>query len=126
MGSGWGPTITIAQDPAQLTVEYAMYSRYDLQPPITLVYSLDGSETRNFLMIGRGSQLQSSRTAWDGQALKITTSSTFADPASGKTVETEVTQRLSLESATTLVVEVTRNGVLGGQPSTTRSVYRRN
>ena len=46
MGSAWGLTITIAQDPTQLTVESAVFTRYDLQPPLKFVYSLDGSETR--------------------------------------------------------------------------------
>ena len=36
MGSGWGSTITIAQDATRLSVEYAIFSRYDLQPPLTL------------------------------------------------------------------------------------------
>ena len=46
MGRGWGPAITIAQDSTWLTVESALFTRYDLQPPLKFVYSLDGSETR--------------------------------------------------------------------------------
>src|SRR5262245_55208650 len=47
MGSGWGATITIAQDTKRLSVEYAVFSRYDLQPPLTFTYPLDGSEGKN-------------------------------------------------------------------------------
>jgi hypothetical protein len=36
-----------------------------------------------------------------------------------------MTRRLSLEPSATLVVEATRDGVLGGPASTTRTVYRK-
>jgi hypothetical protein len=42
------------------------------------------------------------------------------------TFTTEVTQRLTLESPTTLVIEATRGAALGGQPTKTRTVYRKN
>ena len=67
-----------------------------------------------------------SRAAWDGQTLRITTRYPGVDPDSGKPFTTEVTHRLSLESPTTLVVEVTRGAALGGQPTTTRTVYKKN
>jgi hypothetical protein len=124
MGSGWGPTITIAQTAALLTVEYAFFGRGDLQPPLKFAYALDGSETKNSVMMGRGQQLQTSRTAWDGAKLTIATLHTFAGP-DGKPMTVEVKQTLSLESPTLLVVETTRAGVLGGPATTTRSVYRK-
>ena len=58
MGSGWGATIVIAQDARQLKVEYPFYSRYDLQPPPTFVYPLDGTEGRSTAMIGRSGVLE--------------------------------------------------------------------
>src|SRR5688572_10533165 len=58
MGSGWGPTITIAQDATALTVEYAFFARGDMQPPLRFTYALNGSETRNSVMMGRGIQEQ--------------------------------------------------------------------
>lgn len=125
MGSGWGSPLTIAQTAQQLVVEQARFSRYDLQPSLRLVYALDGSETRNAVMIGHTTAVQVSRAAWDGQALRITTSYPSVDPASGKAFTTEVTQRLSLASQTALVVEVTRTGALGGRTTTTRTVYRK-
>ena len=38
MGSGWGSPITITQDARQLVVEQALFSRYDLQPPVRSVF----------------------------------------------------------------------------------------
>ena len=125
MGSGWGSTITIAQDAKRLSVEYVVFSRYDLQPPVTFTYPLDGSEGQNQVTMGRGDQIESSRARWDGQALVIVTTSRVTDRAAGKPFTTEVTRKLWLESPTALVVEVTRAGVLGGPATTTRSVYRK-
>lgn len=125
MGSGWGSPITVTQDGARLTVEYAFFGRGDMQPPLKFVYALDGSETRNTVMMGRGMQVQTSRTAWDGAKLKITTLHTLADPTTGKPMTAEVVQTLSLESPTSLVVETTRAGVLGGAPVTTKTAYRK-
>ena len=64
MGSGWGPTINITQDTNRLTVEYTVFSRYDLQPPLKFTYPLDGSEGRNTVTMGRGEQLETSRARW--------------------------------------------------------------
>jgi hypothetical protein len=125
MGSGWGSTITIAQDTKRLRVEYTIFSRYDLQPPLTFTYPLDGSMGRNTVMMGRGEQIESSRSQWNGQTLIIITTLDVADRDAGKPFTAELTRKLWLESARTLVVEVTRSGVLGGPASTTRSIYRR-
>jgi len=125
MGSGWGSNITIAQDASRLTVEYAFFTRGDMQPPLKFVYALDGSETKNSVMMGRGIQAQTSKTAWDGDKLVITTTHNFDNPANGQPMKIEVKQMLSLESPTSLVVETTRSGVLGGPPSATRTVYKK-
>jgi hypothetical protein len=125
MGSGWGSPLTITQDAAQLTVEYTIYTRYDLQPPLKFVYALDGSESKNTVMMGRGAEVRSSRASWDGAALLITTAYALPDPVTGKPFTTEVKQRLTLASPTSLVVEVTRSGALGGSPTTARAVYRK-
>lgn len=123
LGSGWGRTITISQDARALTVEWAFFSAYDLQPPLRFVYALDGSETVNSFMLGRGTQKQRSRVSWTGSSMVITTVHSFADPASGRAVESDVRQTLSLESPTSLIVETVRSGVLGGPASTSRTVY---
>jgi hypothetical protein len=125
MGSGWGPTITVAQNATELRVEYPVFSRYDLQPPLAFTYPLDGSEGRNSVNLGRGEQVETSRARWDGQALVIVTTFQVADRGAGKPFTAEVTRTLSLESPTAMVVDVTRAGVLGGPSSTTRSVYRK-
>jgi hypothetical protein len=125
MGSGWGSTITITQDTTRLRVEYAVFSRYDLQPPLTFTYALDGSVGRNMVIMGRGEQIESSRAHWNGQSLIINTTFPIADRRAGAPFTAELTRTLRLESPTTLVVEVTRAGVLGGPASTTRSVYRK-
>jgi len=125
MGSGWGATIAIAQDAARLTVEYTVFSRYDLQPPLKFTYPLDGSVGRNAVMLGRGEQVESSKAQWKGQTLVITTTFDVNDPHAGKPFTAQLTRTLSLDSPTTLVVEATRAGVLGGPASTTRSIYRK-
>jgi hypothetical protein len=125
MGSGWGPNITIAQDAARLSVEYSPFSRYDLQPPLVFVYQLDGSESRTTVVMGRGAQMESSRVSWTGQTLTITTTFNVADRPSSPPLTMTVTRKLSLESPTTLVVEATRSGVLGGPSSTTRTIYQK-
>lgn len=125
MGSGWGSTITITQDAARLTVEYAFFGRGDMQPPLKFVYALDGSETRNSVMMGRGIQQSASTAAWQGNTLVITTIHAFPDPETGKTTGVEVKQALSLESPTSLVVETTRPAVRDGPLSKTRNVYRK-
>jgi hypothetical protein len=125
MGSGWGSTITITQNASELTVEYVFFARGDLQPPLKFVYSLTGSETTNTVMMGRGMQEQRSRAAWTGNSLVITTTHTFPDPDTGKPVPTRVRQALTLESPALLVVETTREGVLGGPDTTARTEYRK-
>jgi hypothetical protein len=123
-GSGWGTPLTITQDSARVTVEYQYFSRYDLQPPVQLTYALNGAERRNTVMTGIGFQQQLTRAAWNGSTLVLTTVHVIANPAgTGDSLRVEVTRRLSLESPTRLAAETTRAGVLGGAPTTTRTIY---
>ena len=126
MGSGWGSPLTITQTDKELLVEYAVFSRYDLQPPLVFSYPLDGTEGRNTVNLGRGDQTESSRAEWNGGSLIITTTFAVNDRAAGQPFTAQMTRKLSLESPGTMIVEVTRAGVLGGPASTTRSVYRTN
>ena len=121
MGSGWGARLTIAQSATQLSVEYAFFSTYDLQPPIRLVYALDGSESRNSVMIGHSASEQRSRAEWLGTRLVITTT----HPVPGGSGTATTLHALSLESPATLVLETTRMGAAGSAPGVTRSVYRK-
>jgi len=125
MGSGWGPNITITQTAERMTVEYLFFARGDMQPPLRFIFALGGSETRNSVMMGRGIQEQTSKTAWEGDKLVITTKHSFAGAAIGQPLTSEVKQTLALESPTSLIIETTRSGVLGGPSSTTRTVYRK-
>jgi len=115
-----------------LTVERVLYRPRDYQPTLKLRYALDGSESRNTFLMGRGLQVQVSTAAWDTDELVITMVHTVPDVEEGKTVRCEVTQTLSLQppqqavGESTLVIETTRCGVLGGLPSTTETVYKRN
>lgn len=127
MGSGWGSPLTITQTARQLSVEYAFFSRYDAQPPLVFVFPLDGSEGKNVVNMGRGDQTELSRAKWDGQSLVITTTHLALDRGVDKGAFTvQVTRKLTLESPTTLIVEVTRGGVQGGAETKTRARYLKN
>lgn len=125
MGSGWGTQIEITQNASKLVVEYVFFGRGDMQPPLRFEYALDGSETKNAVLMGRGVQSQRSTTKWDGQTLIITTRHDLTDSSTGKPATAQVSQALTLESSTSLVVETTRAGVMGGATTKTRTVYRK-
>jgi hypothetical protein len=55
----------------------------------------------------------------------LTTTARVAERGIATPFTTEVTRKLSLESPATMIVEVTRAGVVGGAPLTTRAVYRK-
>jgi hypothetical protein len=122
MESGWSSTITVAQTPDSLIVSYVFFVAYDLQPPVRLAYALNGSESRNTVMIGHKSEERRSRLAFDGAKVTITTLHP-APPEVTKGAAVEVRQVLTLESPASLVIETTRAGVMGGSSSTIRTVY---
>jgi arylsulfatase len=126
IGTGWGSEVSIEQDAATLTIEFATYARYDMQPPTRLVYRLDGTESRNTINVGRGPQEQVSTAAWDGTKLTLTTVREFTDASHDKPMQMRTSQTLSLESPDRLVVETTHGAALGGRPSTSRSIYKKN
>jgi hypothetical protein len=130
MGSGWGPDIVVRQDAETLTVEALIFAPGDLQPPLTYRYPLSqGAHAVNRILMGHGIQELPTTTRWDGDRLVLTTTHTFAHPETGRRVEADVTRVLSLEGPNSLVappslvVEMTIDGVLGGPPTTTRTVY---
>jgi hypothetical protein len=123
LGSGWGSDITITQNTDRLTLQYELFGRGDMQPPIIYHYALDGSESRSRLLLGWGVEERVSHARWDGITLVITTVFASPDPATGAPATSEMTQVLSLESPTSLVVETTRPGVMGGASTTTRTTY---
>ena len=123
MGSGWGSPLTVTHEPGRLAVEYTFFSAYDLQPRLRFTYALDGSESRNSVMIGHASVEQRSRVAWAGDTLVITTRVPGPAGADGRAVTAEVRQALTLESPHVLRIETTRVGVLGGATNTTQATY---
>ena len=76
-------------------------------------------------MTGHASQTRVSRAKWDGAALVIETTYPAIDPATGKSITTNVTQRLTLESPGVMVIEATRAGAFGGATTHARTVYRK-
>jgi hypothetical protein len=96
-----------------------------MQPPTGFVYLLNGSESTNVVNMGRGPQEQISTAAWDGSRLVITTRHRFKVAPEGEIMTSETRRVLSLESPQSLVIETTHGAVMGGQSSTTKTVYRK-
>ena len=125
IGSGWITPFTITQTATELTVEYAFFSRGDMQPPLKHVFALDGSERQASINMGRGPQLQVTSATWAGDKLVLKTVHSFTDPMTGKPMTIDVNQTLSLENPSTLIVETGRGAALGGQATSTKSVYQK-
>lgn len=121
MGSGWGAPITIRQTNDSLFVEYAQFSAYDLQPRQRYAFALDGSETRNRVIVGHAESVQRARAVWRAGELVITTR--HATPPEISRAPTEVQQVLSLDTAGQLVVATTRPGFRGA--NVVRTTYSR-
>ncbi len=127
--SGWGSDFFIVQHSDRIVVERVFFSRPDLQPPLTFTYFLDGSESRNSVLMGRGTQEQVSKVTWEGNKLVITSIHTSPGTKEDQRVTSEVRHTLSFQQNSRqahpplLVIETTRNAIEGGLPSTTRTVY---
>jgi len=132
-GSGWGREFTIEQDDGVLTVTRVFFTRGDLQPPITLRFGLDGSPRVNTILMGRGTERQTSTAAWNGRSLVITTRYEVPAGEGGTLVPYEEVRTLSLQPPPTgrnawppsLAMEIVRQGIRGGPPSTTQLVFSR-
>lgn len=128
-GNGWGDQFTILQYSDTLTVEQLIYRPRDYQPTLQFRYALDGSESQNTIVMGRGLRVQRTTAMWQGESLVLTMSYDVTEAEAGEAVTCDVTQVLSLQKPSqavgdaSLVIETTRCGVLGGIPSTTRTVY---
>lgn len=121
MGSGWGSPLTITQTTDSLIVSFVHFSTYDLQPRLRYAYALDGSESRNAIMIGHGEYPQRSRVTWNGATLVITTAHRAPPGVGGAGGAIETRQALSLGPDNTLVIETTRPGAAG--PNVVRTTY---
>lgn len=109
MGSGLGSPLTLRQDANRLVVEYTHFGTYDLQPKLRFTYALDGSESRNPIMIGHAETVLRSRAMWQGDTLVILT---FYD-APTTTRESAVRLALVLEEPNRLVIDTQRTSVAG-------------
>jgi hypothetical protein len=130
LGSGWGPGFTVIQRSDTLLVEREFFSPGDLEPPMRFRYAMDGAETVNTVMMGRGVQTQTAHAHWEGERLVI--SVVYGDPEAGsRGVTSEVRYTLWYRAAPRaahpplLVIETWRGGAEGGAPTTTRTVYVR-
>ena len=125
MGSGWDSPLTIRFTADSLVIDFVHFSAYDLQPRVRYAYALDGSESRNTIMLGHYAAAQRSRVTFEGGAVVIETIHRGpADPGT-RPAEYRVRQALTLTSPTTLSVETTRlaPGATGG--NVVRTTWRR-
>jgi hypothetical protein len=108
-----------------MTLQYTLFGRGDMQPPIIYHFALDGAESRNRLLLGWGVEDRVSRTLWSADTLVITTTFRSPSPATGAPETAEMTQALVLEPPASLVVLTTRPAAMDGAATTTRTVYSR-
>lgn len=131
LGSGWGNKITIIQRADELEVERVVFQPREIQPLVRYRYALNGSKSENAIPTARTGKPTTSTSEWKDNRLVITTMYPYQHPESGAWLECRVTQTLWLQGATstpwepTLVVETYREAIVGGLPSTNRTVYVR-
>ncbi len=119
MGNIWGSPLTLRQERDTLFVEFVHFAAYDLQPPLRYRHALDGSESRNAVMISHAETVLRSRARWEGASLVIET--TYPSPSGVDPVQ--VRQVLSLSPSGELLLETTRPAASG--PNVLRAIYRR-
>lgn len=112
-GAGFGQQFTAKQDASML-----MITRMQGDQTVMAMYKLDGSESKNTVNGRGGAQEQVSKATWNGSKLVITTTLDFG----GNTVEQKRT--LSMEGGN-LVIEQSNPGRGGGEPTTTKLVYKK-
>jgi hypothetical protein len=118
---GWGGEFTATQDATTLTIEYMTGGQNPA--PQKLIYKLDGSDSKNMVGIGRGGPSEAiSKATWDGAKLVITTTQTMN--MGGNEMKIESKRVLSLDGGT-LTIETTASGMRGGEPTTTKVVYKK-
>jgi hypothetical protein len=115
-GGGFGQEFTATQDAKTLTIEYTQG-----QNPVKAVYNLDGSESKNMMPGRQGGEPtpQTSKAVWEGDKLSITTTLNFG----GNSVE--IKRVLSLEGGNLAVESTTPAFGGGGQPTTTKLIYKK-
>jgi hypothetical protein len=119
LGNGMGSPLTITQSTTQLVVEYPFFSTYDLQPPVRLSFSLDGSRSTNSVMLGHESTELHSTAQWADSTLVLTIVYPGPAGADASRLTTTVRHAIRMGAPGQLVVETTRSGgtVRGALPS---------
>lgn len=111
-GGMLGQELTITQDATTLTIEYMGGGQ--TPAPVKLVYKLDGTESKNTMMMRGGQMEQVSKAAWVGNSLAVTTTM----------MNGEQKRTFALEGDT-LVVETANPGREGGPGMTTKVSYKK-
>ena len=122
LGSGWGSTITITQDARQLSVEYAFFTRGDMQPPLKFIYALDGTRVAQPGDDGaRDADRDVRRPRGTARRSSSRRTHDFKDPATGKAGSIDVRAAALARVARRRSSSKRRAAAsLGGPPSTTR------
>lgn len=129
LGSGWGDKISIMHTTDNLDVERIIFTPREQQATVSYHFRLNGSNSENETNMGRTGNKAVSTTAWEGNRLVITTHYPYQNPTSGKWLKGKVIQTLWLQTFNsppwepTLVIETTREGVMGGVTTVNRTVY---
>ena len=111
---GIGMTATITQDAKTLTI-----TRTTQNGEVKTVYNLDGTDSKNTMTMGGNPVEQTSKAAWEGSKLVITTNYAMGENA----ITTK--QEFTLDATGQLVVSVTAPGRGGGEPTTTVATYKK-
>jgi hypothetical protein len=123
MGIGWGTPLTLTQSPAKLDVVFDAFTAYDLQPKVRLTFALDGSESRNAVVMASAPPSRS-RATWQDASIVITTNYAAPPGVSVAPAALEVRQTLSLDASGQLVIQSQRLSA-NSAPNLVTATYRR-
>lgn len=129
LGSGWGDKISIMHTADYIDVERVVFTARESQPLIHYRYGLNGSKSENNINVGRSLKPNVSSTVKMDNRYIITTLIPYQNPRNGVWGKYQLIRTIWLQEPVnppwepTLVVETYREGVLGGLPSTNRTVY---
>jgi hypothetical protein len=125
LGNGLGSPLTIAQSTTEVVVEYPFFSTYDLQPPVRLSFSLDGSRSTNTVMLGHERSELQSTAQWSDSTLVLTITYPGPAGADARRLTTTVRHAIRPGAAGQLVVETTRSGETFRGASPSRVTYNK-
>jgi outer membrane protein assembly factor BamB len=108
------PTMAVAQDEKLLTV-----TTTGQFGELKTTYNVDGTEGKSPLDFNGNTIDRTSKLAWDGDKMVLTTTSDFGGQSF------EVKQVWSLAADGSLLIEATRPDFQGGGPVTTKATYKK-